>query len=178
METAAIWKKYSSPLKSFILKKTRDEEVAKDILQEVFLKFHLHKTEIHKIQSLKPWLYKVANNSVMDYYRKRAKLPQIPETIPAEEEPDKHSPQDCLLPLINNLPEIYREALILSEIEGKKQAEVAQILNISLPGAKSRIQRGKKMLQEGFTQCCDYRLSDNGVLVGEHKSFSECKVCK
>src|SRR5680860_667359 len=114
METSVIWKKYSSALKFFILKKVGDEEVAKDILQEVFIKVHLHKAEIQKIKSLKSWLYRVTNNSIIDFYRKRANSAQIPEVLSAEEDPENHSPEHCLLPLINNLPEIYSNALILS----------------------------------------------------------------
>ncbi len=67
--------------------------------------------------------------------------------------------------------------MLLSEIKGLKQAEVAKILNISLSGAKSRIQRGRNLLKEGFIACCDYQLNESGYLVGEHKDKKDCKIC-
>ncbi len=72
-------------------------------------------------------------------------------------------------------PEKYSSAVWLSDIEGKKHAEVARILKISLSGAKSRIQRGRKLLQYGYMDCCNFRLSPGGYLVGEHRD--DCKVC-
>ena len=67
--------------------------------------------------------------------------------------------------------------MLLSEIKGLKQAEVARTLGISLSGAKSRIQRGRKLLKDGFIACCDYKLNESGYLVGEHKDKKDCKIC-
>jgi len=52
------------------------------------------------------------------------------------------------------LPEHYREALLLSEFEGLTQAEMARRAEISLSGAKSRVQRGRRMLGDRLITCC------------------------
>ena len=67
--------------------------------------------------------------------------------------------------------------MILSEIKGMKQTEIAKKLNISISGAKSRVQRGRNLLKQGFIDCCDYKLNTEGQLVGEHKNKKDCKVC-
>lgn len=177
METIAIWEQFSEILKRYINSKVKDDAITKDILQEVFIKIHLNTHKIKNQESLKSWIYAIAHNQIMDYFKNQSKQIITTEIIENNEN-QSHSAENCLLPLINNLPEKYREALLLSEINGKKQFEVAQILNISLPGAKSRIQRGRKLLQQGFIDCCDYKINSKGFLVGEHKEKENCKVCK
>lgn len=177
METVDIWKQFSEILKKYIYSKVKDKEVTKDLLQEVFVKIHLNTDKIKKTESLKSWVYTITHNVIMDYFKSQSKpIPVFEFVEPTENQ--SHSAENCILPLINNLPEKYKEALLLSEINGKKQTEVAEILNISLPGAKSRIQRGRKLLQQGFIDCCNYTLNSEGLLVGEHKEKENCKVCK
>ena len=177
METAEIWKRFSGEMKAYIRDRVNDPETAKDLLQEVFAKVHLRLGDLEDETKLKSWLYAIARNAVIDYYRKsRAEVLFPEDVVSAEPETGKGmTERDCLLPLIDQLPEKYREALLLSEIQGKKQAEVAGILQISVSGAKSRIQRGRKLLQYGYMDCCDYKLNEQGYLVGEHQD--DCKVC-
>lgn len=70
----------------------------------------------------------------------------------------------CLQPLIDDLPDIYKEPRVLSEIEGLTQKEVAERLKLSLPGAKSRVQRGREKLRERLTDCCDVETGKNGIV--------------
>lgn len=176
METENIWNKYSEELLGFLITRTGDRNLAEDLLHETFIKVHLKSGTLRDHTNLRSWLYKICSNILMDHYREN-KTQTSTEINSEEEQDDSHSPKHCLLPLIEKLPEIYRRALLLSEIKGLKQAKVAEILNISVSGAKSRIQRGKKMLQEGFMDCCDYTLNEKGMLTGEDRSEEECKVC-
>lgn len=67
--------------------------------------------------------------------------------------------------MIRELPEVYREAVQLSEIEGLSQQEVADRLGLSLSAVKSRVQRGRKMLKEILGQCCTYQLDHQGRVI-------------
>lgn len=176
METKKIWNQYSDELRGYLIKKTGDKNLAEDILQEAFIKVHLKISELRSSHLLRVWLYRICDNTLTDHYRKQVHPEPVESTV-AEEEPDSHSAENCLLPLIEQLPEKYQKALLLSEIKGLKQNRVAEILGITISGAKSRIQRGRKLLQEGFIDCCDYTLNEKGVLVGECKPEKECKVC-
>lgn len=179
MDTNRIWAEFSAALHRFITNKVKDIAVADDLLQEVFVKIHLQKNTLQKKDRLKSWIYTIANNAVNDHFRKKQKdvvLLSHKKIVGTEETP-KHNAQDCLLPLIKNLPDIYSEVLYLSEIKGYKQKEVAQQLNISLPATKSRILRGRDLLKKGFMDCCDYKLDAQGHLRGEQKNKADCKVC-
>jgi RNA polymerase sigma-70 factor (ECF subfamily) len=179
MNTEKIWTEFSLALKKFIFSKVKNKAVTDDILQEVFIKIHLHKNELQKKEQLKSWLFSIANNSTQDYFRKKELvLPNKPEENTQEEtSKDTHNPSDCLIPLILALPKKYKEALLLSEIKGIKQQAVAEQLGISLSAAKSRIQRGRDLLKKGFVNCCDYQLDEKGFLKGENKNVEDCKVC-
>lgn len=178
METAEVWKRFSDGLRGYIRNRINDPETVEDLLQEIFARIHIN---LHKLQDearVKPWVYTIARNVVTDHYRKGNNpvlLPGESTIADTEEERGELTEKDCLLPLIHNLPEKYRKAMLLSEIEGRKQAEVAEMLQISLSGAKSRIQRGRRLLQYGYMDCCDYKLNEDGYLVGEHQE--DCKVC-
>lgn len=179
MGTKEIWDKYVDELRRFLISKTADKDLSEDILQEVFIKVHLKRSQLKSEKDLRSWLYSIASHSLTDFYRKKTySTEKSPVKTDTSEEAKGHSAENCLLPLIEELPEMYRKAVILSEIENMKQHQVADILGISVSGAKSRIQRGRKLLQEGYMNCCDYSLNEKGFLVGEPKPEDECKVCR
>ena len=179
MKTEKIWSEFSEGLKKFILSKVKDEAIADDVLQDVFIKIHLHKNNLQKEDRLKAWLFQIANNATNDYFRKQKITGHVPSTKEPSEAPEAedHEAKDCLVPLILNLPKKYKEALLLTEIKGLKQSATAEKLQISLPAAKSRIQRGRELLKQGFMDCCNYTLDEKGHLKGEHQDKEDCKVC-
>ena len=73
--------------------------------------------------------------------------------------------------MIEELPSIYKEAILLTEYEGLTQKQLAEKLNISLTGAKSRVQRAKKMLKNMLLQCCHFEYDKYGTVI------DYCKVC-
>ena len=83
----------------------------------------------------------------------------------------------CLLPLLDELPEPYREALRLTEFDGVTQREVASRLGLSLPGAKSRVQRARKMLREILLKCCQVELDRRGGVV-DYEAREGCDGCR
>jgi RNA polymerase sigma-70 factor (ECF subfamily) len=68
----------------------------------------------------------------------------------------------CALPPIEILPEGYREALLLSEIDGPSLKEVAERLNLSLSCVKSRVRRGMERLKRAFLGCCHFKFDFRG----------------
>ena len=62
------------------------------------------------------------------------------------------------------IAETYRLPLVLSEIEGLTQKEVATRLGLSLSGAKSRVQRGREKLRQRLYECCDIETGRHGII--------------
>lgn len=92
----------------------------------------------------------------------------LPDRLAAE--PDGPDPEQALarcLPLfVERLPDGYRRAVELSAFEGLTQRETAGRLGLTLSGAKSRVQRARKMLAAMLRECCRLEFDGRGGLVG------------
>ena len=74
------------------------------------------------------------------------------------------------------MPEGYREAVQLAELEGLSQQEVAERLGLSLSGAKSRIRRGRGMLKEALEACCHFEFDRRGNMT-DYEPKPDRNVC-
>lgn len=172
-----FWQEHRSRLRGYIAKRVRDRDAVDDIVQEVFLKVNasLHSVKSHA--SISAWLYRIAANAIADHYRAHTPWEELSDEVAAPE-PEQDLIAElatCLQPLIAELPESYRTALVLSEIEGLPQREVAERLNISLSGAKSRVQRGREKLRQRLLDCCDIETGRGGI-VGYEPRDRKCNI--
>lgn len=179
MTTKQVWTSYSKYLNRFIISKVKDATIADDILQETFIKIHKKLHTLKDITKLKSWCFTIARNSILDYWKSTNKTFEIAnhekETATLEHE---HTEQDCLKGILKNLPKKYRDPLFLSDIKGLKQQEVANQLQQSLSTTKSQIQRARRLIAQGFMDCCGFKINKKGNLVGEIQEKEDCKVCE
>ena len=178
MKTHQVWQKYSEDLRRFIISKVKNDFTADDILQDTFIKIHTKLHTLKDITKLKPWIFTIARNSILDYFKSTNKTVEIANfESEIEIETTIHTEKDCLRGILQNLPKKYRDPLFLSDIKGMKQVDVAKQLNQNLPTTKSQIQRARKLIAEGFMDCCGFVLNENGNLVGEIQEKDDCKIC-
>ena len=130
-----IWHEYQSRLAAFIRSKVVEDAVD-DLLQDVFMIIHLRISSLKDDKKLESWLYQITRNAITDYYRNRRVSEELPEWIeqpqPEEEESIRKEFSACLKPMVRELPDKYRNAIQLSEIENRTQKEVAELEGISL----------------------------------------------
>lgn len=177
METSNLWKTYHENIRLFIKSKVKNDQIVDDLIQETFIKVHSNKNKLRDHSKIKSWLFTIARNTVYDYLKENKQTTDfVKEQI--YEETNDHSEKDCLPELINRLPEKYRKPLLLSDVKGFKQKQIAEQLGIPLSTVKSQIQRARKMIIQGYMDCCDYKLDDKGKLVGETKEKENCKICR
>ncbi|QOD62135.1 sigma-70 family RNA polymerase sigma factor [Polaribacter haliotis] len=180
MTTNQVWTKHHLDLQKFIISKVKNKTIADDLLQDTFLKIH---TKLHTLKDeskLKSWCFTIARNSILNYWRANNKTVEIAnfETETASEIiKNEHTEEDCLRGILNTLPKKYRTPLFLSDIKGLKQQEVADQLKQTLPTTKSQIQRARKLIAQGFMDCCGFVMNEEGNLVGEIQDKADCKVC-
>lgn len=178
MTTKEVWTQYANDLQFFILSKVKDTALTEDILQDTFIKIHTKLHTLKDITKLKPWIFSIARNTLMDSFKKNNQTIELPELdSDTFMENSSHTEQDCLQGILQSLPKKYRTPLFLSDIKGLKQQEVALQLNQSLPTTKSQIQRARKLIAKGFMDCCGFVLNENGKLVGEIQDKEDCKIC-
>jgi RNA polymerase sigma-70 factor (ECF subfamily) len=173
-----IWRAYHASLRAFIQSKLADDMATDDVLQEVFLKMHRGLPSLKDNSKIRSWLYRIAGNAVMDYFRSKKPTVEVPEWLPDPEtdpgEKIRQELSDCLQPMIARLPEAYREAVLLSEIQGLTQKEVAEVQGTSLSGAKSRVQRGRAQLKEMLAECCRLEFDHGGRLCNYERKGKSC----
>jgi RNA polymerase sigma-70 factor, ECF subfamily len=160
-----IWRDYHSGLLSFIRRRV-GADLAEDILQDVFVKAHSRLNTLADADRVQSWLYQIARNTIIDYHRTRKSAAPLPDDIAQQPEHDNDEEWrelgKCVLSMIERLPAGYQEAILLSEIDGLPLKEVAERLNLSLPGAKSRVQRGREKLRDIFLDCCHFKFDHRG----------------
>lgn len=177
----SIWTEYYDQLLLFINKRVSDKATAEDLLQNVFLKMLTHIDSLKDNTKIKSWLYQITRNTVIDYIRKTKKSEYIAEYVSEEqnEMPDDvmEEVESWVYPFINNLPEKYREALILSELKGMSQKEMAIYLGISHSAAKTRVHRGRLLLKQKLTECCIFHTDKYGTIMDYKSNPNYCRSC-
>ena len=175
--TQDIWNSLRDPLYHFILKRVNDQDLAKDLSQEVFINIHLNLEKLKDSEKLTSWAYQITRNQIAEHFRKNKQSVNLEDQkvdqIATEEVDFKESPYCFFKNFLDELPPRYSEVVSLINIEGKKQQEAADELNLSLPNVKSRVHRAKELLKQKFVDCCQYELNEKGLLVGEQ----DCQRC-
>jgi RNA polymerase sigma-70 factor, ECF subfamily len=176
-----VWQEYHPRLRAFIKSRISDDMAADDVLQNVFLKMHTGLASLKDETKLKSWLYQIARNAIIDHFRSQKPFVDVPEWLPQPEtDPCERVTQElseCLQPMMHRLPENYREAVILSELRGLTQKEVAKQQGTSLSGAKSRVQRGRVMLKNMLADCCQLEFDHSGRLCDYERKSGACDAC-
>lgn len=158
-------------LKAYINSRVNNESEAEDILHDVFIKAHSGIENLKDTSKLNGWIYRIAKNSIIDYYRTRKPHSDINEfdiTDGAEEITAAKKLEPSLRAFLTYLPPIYREALVLADFKGMSMASLAKKLNLSVSAVKSRVQRARKMLKDQFLKCCHFEFDKFGAVIDYH----------
>ncbi len=177
-----LWRNTSDQLLVFIRSRINDPTQAEDILQDIFLKMYERVHTLRDNQKLESWMYQIARNAIIDHYRTHKPLETLIEEIPAPTSNGQQTRQEMaswLLPIITILPDTYREPIRLSEIEGWSHQKIADHLNLSLSATKSRVRRGKLLIKDALTDCCQFEFDQRGRVVDykrrtDTRSFCNC----
>jgi RNA polymerase sigma-70 factor, ECF subfamily len=172
-----LWETFSRPLHQFIQRRVPDPYSAEDILQDVFLKIHTHIDTLRTQDRLTSWIYQITRNAIADYYRAQRPTAELAETLPAADElVDEdvvHQLSPCVAAMVAALPEVYREALRLTEYQGLSQKALSEQLGISFSGAKSRVQRARAKIKEQLLNCCHFQFDHAGRII-DYQSRRAC----
>jgi RNA polymerase sigma-70 factor (ECF subfamily) len=183
MATEKIWEQLSAELRRFLRSRIGDEQVADDLLQETFLRIHQRLGTLEDETRLASWVFQIARNLLTDYYRGKGRAAgALTSDVAAEEAAEENANEQvmqCMAAMIEQLPQGYREALKLYEIEGVRQQEIAGRMGISLSGAKSRVQRGREKLKGLLVDCCRFERDRRGNVIdfGRRGSDASCDAC-
>jgi RNA polymerase sigma-70 factor (ECF subfamily) len=162
------WQVLGQRLGAYIGRRLPAQEVD-DVLQDVLLRIYKNVRYLSDDSRFGPWVYSVARNAVIDQLRK--KRPPTADVAALEAIADSEGPDseqallNCVTPFVARLPEAYRHAITLVELQGLTQADAAKMAGVSLSGMKSRVQRGRRLLREMFEECCSLKIDARGRVI-------------
>ncbi len=159
------WRQHEAELAGFLRHRTGNQDVADDLLQEVFLRAVSRGEAFCGLRDRRAWLFHVARNLLVDHLRLAKNQVPLPDDLQAEEDL-LAAPVDqlgrCLPRVLSELSDEDREAITLCDIEGLTQQAYADRLGLSLPAAKSRVQRARRRLRRRLIEACQVRFDETG----------------
>ena len=164
------------------LRMTRNPADAEDLVQETMLRAYRSFNRFEAGTNLKAWLFRIMTNAYINTYRKKQREPQKISTDEVEDfdlyqELKNHDTQFSetpeslvldelvdtdILEAIEDLPDQFRLAVVLSDMEGFTYAEMAEIMDVPMGTVMSRLHRGRKALQKRLWDIA----RDRGIVKG------------
>lgn len=172
--TRGAWQHLQCKLRPFVARRLANPADVDDVVQDVFLRMQRGLGGLRDEERFGPWVYQVARSAIVDFQRRSAKHravadDAVPEQSQVEAEDDAGAVEgevaSYMASFIAMLPSPYREALTLTELEALTQKQAAEMLGISLSGAKSRVQRGRVLLRRALEDCCHIALDTRGRVI-------------
>jgi len=161
------WERHETELRRFLRHRAGSDDEANDLLQEVFLRVLRQANGLCDIDNRRAWLFHAARNLLIDRLRLAKDQVPLPDDLAAEPE-DSPVPVDglaqCLPRVLRELSPQDREAITLCDIEGMTQQNYARRLGLSLPAAKSRVQRARVRLKAQLTEACQVTFDEAGAV--------------
>ena len=180
MNLESIWQEYSTGLRSFLYSRVSNEADVEDLLQEVLIKTHKNLDKVSSSEKIKPWLYQLTNNTVIDFYRKKGRARDVSAADLWYEQDDvvvEQALAQCVEPFIRALPKKSADLLIAIDIEGQSQKVYAENAGIGYSTVKSQVQRGRAKLRTLFDDCCSLTLDKHGNVVEFQSKSGGCESC-
>jgi RNA polymerase sigma-70 factor, ECF subfamily len=184
MDFETIYREYRPRIYRYLSHLTTEAD-APDLTQAVFLKVSRSLDSFRGESSLSTWIYRIATNTAHDFgesalVRQREaellvddarELDEMATSIDpsAESQCIRREMNDCIQGMVQEIPESYRDVVMLSDFGELSNAEIAGVLGISLDTVKIRLHRGRKVLR-GAMQCkCDIYHDESNELVCDRK---------
>jgi len=171
---ACIVDRYKNRLQNVIYRYIRDYQRAEDLAQEAFVRVYLHRERYRKTGKFSTWIFTIAVNLAKNEIRRKSRLRNVlsldhlmellgssepmlkdEQQTSTDREVERDQTSDVVAQAIARLPDVYRQALVLRDIEGLAYEEIAEILEIPGGTVRSRINRARLMLKDklkGFAQ--------------------------
>lgn len=182
----ALFEQHRDRIYRYIRRLTRDPAEAEDLTQETFLRAHRRLTSLQDAAAAHVWLYRIATHVCYDRFR-RASLQPPPESLdaPAPGESDQPDAElkaprldqlveqaemsACVQGFLEKLSDDYRLAILLHDIHGLTNAEIARMTGCSLDTIKIRLHRARRKLKAALAGACEFSSDKRGVLVCQPK---------
>jgi len=188
MEFQSIYKEYYPKILRYLTRTLNDRELAEDFSQDVFIRVNDGLSSFEGRSTLSTWIYKIATNLAYDYFKSASFQVGKQKTSGGEDLEEnkedmnvwtgdksrisdqiieKKEMNDCIKRYVGDIQENYRTVFILSEYEGLKNREIAEILGLSLDTVKIRLFRARAQLKKKMEEGCRISYEDDSISCDE-----------
>lgn len=147
------------PLYRYVSSISRDQQTAEDLVQETLVRALERADSLKSPKAMRSWLFRIAHNLTIDYYRRQREEPSEDlalaverrwrdddYTVDAEWVVSQAETAEEIRDALVRIPYGYRSVVVLHDAQGWTTAEIAALMDLSLPAAKQRLRRGRMML--------------------------------
>lgn len=170
-----LWLDFQQELRGFVRPKVESAEACEDLLQTAFIRAQKAVENGTEPEQPRAWLYQIIRNLLADIYRSQKRHGAAMSALRNEESalidgaamtsPERESANiiaHSLPAFVKTLPEPYRQALELTDLQGLSHAEAATEAGVSLSCMKARARRGRSQLLEALKRCCTFEVDGRG----------------
>lgn len=161
------WHAHERELLLWLAARLDDPALARDLLQDVFIKALRMGGRFCDVANARAWLFEVTRNALTDHWRRHRATEPLDDALP-DPEPDSPAEVDslasCLPRVLAEMTEADRDAITQCDLNGLSQEDYARRLGITLAGAKSRVQRARRRLKKQLVASCQVELDTQGAV--------------
>lgn len=178
----AAAREVSKAVLDYLIRYVGDPSVAEDLLQETLIRMNKGLAGFEGRASIKTWAFSIASRVAADHLRHPDRQTRVVDLEKAEAVADPadgvderlviHEMDACIRSTIDSLPDSYRTALILHDLEGLTAEQVAEIGDCSLATAKIRIHRARQRLKDALANRCTFYRDKDAVFRCDQKQNS------
>ncbi|CAM2006728.1 sigma-70 family RNA polymerase sigma factor [Acanthopleuribacter pedis] len=174
-----LWHQFRGELQAYVAARVANPADAEDILQEAFVRL-LERPPRHG--NPVAWLVTVTRNLITDHYRRRQPEPEgCPDQFPHQDAAVVTETEQLvatwLEPMLLGLPPKYAEAVAAADLHHQSMKEIAATLGLSVAGAKSRVQRGRRLLGNALHDCCSFEFDAQGRVTAWQRNHPDAPPC-
>ena len=176
----AVARELAASILRFLERYVGNHAVAEELLQETLIRMDKGLPSFAGRSSVKTWAFAIAGRVAADYLRHPDRSTQIVPLDAITEPVDPEPPaverivvdemNGCIRGVIDSLPESYRAALILHDLEGLSAEQTAEVCECSVATAKIRIHRARSRLKEALAKQCEFYRDEESVLRCDRKA--------
>ncbi len=189
LTVAAVFEQYRDRIYRYILRLVRDPAEADDLTQETFLRVYRQLETLQDPAALTTWLYRIATHVCYDRFRQSSyRFPpqSLDDAATDDAEPleaqldnadaprldqviEQREMRVCVQEFLEQLPDDYRMTILLHDLHGLTNPEIARMLGCSLATVKIRLHRARRRFKAACQAGCDLSSNESGMFVCERK---------
>jgi RNA polymerase sigma-70 factor (ECF subfamily) len=160
------WHMHESELHGYLVHRLGNNQLAEDLLQDVFIKAMRQGSAFCELSNQRAWLFQVARNTLVDHHRLHQESIELPEDIP--ESVEQTDPivklSACVGRVLSELSSEDRDIIEQCDLNGMKQQDYAAVNGLTLSAVKSRLLRARQRMRATLSTNCQVQFDEQGLV--------------